>query len=104
MIDAILERRLESRLARLLQYGSYLGCVSIAIGLLIARWNGGSEADRGLQVVSAGIALLIALPILRLAVMLATFVSERDYRFAGTAASVLIVIGVSFAVGLLTKL
>lgn len=46
---------------------------------------------------------MIALPIMRLTVMLVTFIREGDYRFAGTAAGVLIVIAVSFVVGLLTK-
>jgi Protein of unknown function (DUF1634) len=104
MIDEALERRLEIWLARLLRYGSYLGCSVIGLGLLLAWFNiHGLEAHWGSSIVSAGIGLLITLPIARLAVMLVTFVTERDYRFAFAAAIVLIIIALGFAVGLSSK-
>lgn len=104
MIDKAPERRLEILLANLLRYGSYLGCVAIGLGLLIS-WpaTGGPATSWGTWTVSAGIALLISLPVMRLSVMFATFLKERDYRFAATAALVLIIIGISFAVGLSAK-
>jgi uncharacterized membrane protein len=104
MIDEVLERRLEIWLARLLRYGSCLGCGAIGLGLLLSWFDiPGLEAHWGSWIVSAGIGLLIALPIARLAVMLATFVTERDYRFAIAAAIVLIIIAAGFAVGLSSK-
>jgi uncharacterized membrane protein len=101
MIDEAMERRLEIWLARLLRYGSYLGCGAIGQGMLLTWLNiRGLEAHWGSRIVGAGVGLLIALPIVRLTVMLVTFVTERDYRFAAAAAIVLVIIAVSFTVGL----
>jgi hypothetical protein len=75
MIEEALERRLEIWLAKLLRYGSYLGCG--AMGMLLSWFNiSGLDGHWGSWIVSAGIGLLIALPIARLAVMLVTFVTE----------------------------
>ena len=102
MIDLALERQRERLLAFLLRYGSYLGCTAIALGLLLSwKGNSGLYANWSLWMVSGGIALLIGLPVLRLAVLLATFAVERDYRFAGATAAVLAIIAASLAVGLL---
>jgi uncharacterized membrane protein len=104
MIDEALERRLEIWLAKLLRYGSYLGCGAIGLGLLLSWFNiPGLEAHWGSWIIRAGIGLLIALPVARLAVMLVTFVTERDYRFAIAAAIVLIIIAAGFVVGLSTN-
>jgi uncharacterized membrane protein len=104
MIDEALERRLEIWLAKLLRYGSYLGCGAIGVGLLLSWFNiPGLEAHWGSRIISAGIGLLIALPVARLAVMLVTFVTERDYWFAIATTIVLVVIAIGFAVGLSSK-
>jgi uncharacterized membrane protein len=47
-----------------------------------------------------GLVLLIALPVLRISLMLVLFVLEKDYRFAVIAAVVLLVIAVGFMLGL----
>ena len=57
----------------------------------------------GTQVVTAGIGLFILLPILRVILMLTIFVKERDYKFAATAAVVLLIIFAGFAIGILSK-
>jgi uncharacterized membrane protein len=46
------------------------------------------------RVVVAGIATLIALPILRVAVLVVAFAMRRDLRFAATGLAVLAIIGV----------
>ena len=51
---------------------------------------------------TAGIGLLILLPILRVIIMLIVFAKERDYKFAVTAAVVLLILFAGFAVGLLS--
>jgi hypothetical protein len=45
-----------------------------------------------MRVVTAGIALLIVLPVLRVFLMLVVFVRERDFRFSAIAMLVLAII------------
>jgi uncharacterized membrane protein len=54
----------------------------------------------GAQVVAAGVVLFISLPVLRVLVMLAVFVRDRDYRLAIAAAVVLMTIVAGFASGI----
>ena len=105
MTAAIDEGRLEGRLARLLWLGTLAGCALISLGLLLVlslHTPGSGRAASALM--NAGILLLILLPILRVALMLSVFVRERDRRFATTAAAVLLIIALSLAVGLWTRL
>jgi uncharacterized membrane protein len=83
--------RLEGLLAGVLHYGTWLACAVIALGLAVSS-NG--------HIVAAGIALLILLPVLRVALMLAVFLRQRDYRFSAIAALVLMIIFLGFALGL----
>ncbi len=50
-----------------------------------------------------GIALFVALPIVRVAVMLVDFLRRRDYRIAAIAALVLTVIVLGIALSVRTK-
>ena len=43
--------------------------------------------------------LLIALPVLRVAIMMVIFLFEKDYRFAAISAAVLGIIGLGFLLG-----
>jgi uncharacterized membrane protein len=100
--------RLESLLAGLLYYGSWLACAVIAVGLVLAFAQegfgpGNGAPSSGMRVVTAGIALFILLPVLRVCVMLVVFVRERDYRFVAIAAAVLAIILVGTAVGMYTS-
>lgn len=98
------ERHLEKRLAGLLWLGTLAGCITIGLGLLfvlVPRIPDG--AHLGPLLMDGGIALLLLLPIVRVALMFAVFVRERDLRFAGTAAAVLLIIAISLAVGLWTR-
>jgi uncharacterized membrane protein len=85
----------EGLLAGLLRYGTWLASGLIGSGLAMSL-----VGLSGAQVVAAGVVLFIALPVLRVLVMLAVFVRARDYRLALVAALVLMTLVAGFAVGL----
>jgi uncharacterized membrane protein len=91
--DEIRLRRLEAILTALLRYGAMFASAWIAIGLLL-----GDSAVGG-RCLAGGIVMLIALPVLRVAIMTVMFAFERDYRFALISAAVLSIIAVGFALG-----
>ena len=86
---------LESLLGRLLHYGTLAATVLIALGVVLPIARGGW----GLGIATAGIALLILLPVLRVATMLIFFLRAGDYRYGAVAALVLLIISLSFFVG-----
>jgi uncharacterized membrane protein len=98
---------LESRVASLLHMGTWLACVLIGLGLPLFLWEGhrsrlpaGSFGD---PLMKAGIAVFILLPVLRVIVMLILFRRQKDYRFAGIAALVLVIILVGVLVGIFSS-
>jgi uncharacterized membrane protein YhaH (DUF805 family) len=105
--------RLEHWLANLLHYGTWLASITIAAGLAVtlalpapATATGaatGAAASHttaiGMSVMTAGIALFILLPIMRLILMLGVFLRRRDYRFGAIAALVLAIVAVGLMVG-----
>ncbi|HEY6460826.1 MAG TPA: DUF1634 domain-containing protein [Polyangiaceae bacterium] len=76
-------RAVEKRMAWGLQWGTWVGFAVVAIGLVVPH---------GTPTVVAGIGLFIALPVLRVAVMLVDFARRRDLRMAAVAAMVLLII------------
>ena len=96
--------RIESLLAGVLNVGTWLASVVIAAGLVLSLFYERTPFPTGAQVVTAGIGLFILLPILRVILMLTIFVKERDYKFAGAAAVVLLIIFAGFAIGILSKI
>ncbi len=82
---------LDRRVASLLHVGTWLASAVIAVGLVLPA---------GAGVVKAGIALFVALPIVRVTVMLVDFLRRRDYRIATIAALVLTVILLGIALSL----
>lgn len=78
---------LERLLARVLDQGTWLASAVIVVGWILAAigW-------RAATVSNAGIALFLALPVLRVAIMLIVFLRERDYRFGAITALVLAII------------
>jgi uncharacterized membrane protein len=90
--------RLNSRLAWLLGYGSWASCGLIAAGMVLRIFHASarSEAD---QLVSAGIVVLIALPIMRVATMGLCFLFRRELDFALIAALVFAIIVASTLLG-----
>jgi hypothetical protein len=89
---------LDRRLAGLLSCGTWAAAGLIAIGLSL-QWIGLGSASSGQSIVKGGIALLILLPVLRVIVMLVSFMIERDYRFSVIAGLVLTLIAAGFALG-----
>ena len=85
----------ELLLAGLLRYGTWLA--SGVTGLGVAMSLVGVE---GTRVVAAGVALFIALPVLRVLVMLGAFIVDQDYRLVLVATVVLITIFAGLVLGL----
>lgn len=89
---------LERWLARLLLYGTWLAASTVAAGLamaLLGPWarNGFSvTAVVAAHVMTAGVALFILLPIMRLILMLGVFLHQRDYRFSAITGLVLMIV------------
>jgi hypothetical protein len=82
--------RLERRLARTLGLGTWIGSAVVAAGFLASL-----RLPIGGAIELAGVAIFIALPVLRLALMLAAFARRREWIFAATAALVLLIIAIS---------
>jgi len=87
--------QVELLLAGLLRYGT--GLASGVTGLGLAMPLVGVE---GTQVVAAGVALFIGLPVLRVLVMLAAFILNQDYRLVIVTTVVLITILAGLVIGL----
>jgi uncharacterized membrane protein len=81
-------RGVDRRVALVLGVGTWLASTVIAMGLVLPH---------GATVVATGIALFIALPIVRVAVMLVEFLRRRDYRLGIFSTLVLIIIVVGIA-------
>ncbi|MDM9559293.1 DUF1634 domain-containing protein [Bordetella petrii] len=87
----------ERRIAGLLHHGTWLASALVALGML-AAWLAGAPWSATL--VQAGIGLFIALPVLRVALMLGMFLYERDYLYSALALTVLAIIAAGLAVGI----
>jgi len=102
-------RRMEAILAALLRYGAIVAGVWLVLGLAWGALGGGASMAGGAEAFSdrclaIGIVLLIALPVLRVGLMMIIFAIEKDYRFAAISATVLIIIGLGFALGVVDAL
>ena len=82
-------------MAGLLRYGTWLA--SGVTGLGLAMSLAGVE---GTRVVAAGVALFIALAVLRVLVMLGVFIVDQDYRLVLVATVVLTTILAGLVIGL----
>jgi uncharacterized membrane protein len=85
----------ELLLAGLLRYGTWLA--SGVTGLGLAMSLAGVE---GTAAVAVGVALFIALPVLRVLMMLGAFIVDQDYRLVLVATVVLITIFAGLVLGL----
>jgi uncharacterized membrane protein len=85
---------LELLLAKVLHRGTWLGASVIATGLALqlAGWQRAPLGLTNSHIITAGIALLILLPVLRVLLMLFVFVRERDNHFSIIATLVLAII------------
>jgi uncharacterized membrane protein len=85
----------ELLMAGLLRYGTWLASGVTGLGLAMSL-----VGVEGTYVVAAGVALFIALPVLRVLVMLGAFVLNQDYRLVIVAAVVLMTILAGLVIGL----
>jgi uncharacterized membrane protein len=92
--------RMEGILAGLLRYGSLVASGWMALGMALSLFKDVlpliTLSDRCLAI---GIVLLIALPVLRVALMTGVFLLEKDYRFAAISCAVLGIIALGFLLG-----
>jgi hypothetical protein len=92
--------RMEGILAGLLRYGALVASGWVALGMALSLFKDVlpliAFSDRCLAI---GIVLLIALPVLRVALMTGLFLLERDYRFAAISCAVLGIIALGFLLG-----
>ena len=88
------DTKLERQLAIVLRVGTWFASGVVAAGLVLP-----SSA----RLVTVGIALFIALPVVCVALLLLWFLRRGDYRIAVIAALVLAVIVLGFAIGMRTN-
>lgn len=89
---------LNSRLAWLLNLGSWASCVLIACGMAVPALGVSAFSGAG-YLITAGIVLLIALPVMGVAMMGVWFLFHRDLDFALIAAIVLVILVASTLLG-----
>jgi uncharacterized membrane protein len=90
------EIRIEAQLAHLLDYGTWLATGLITLGLIGSRFRAGFLPP---SLVNAGVLLFIALPVVRVLVMLWNFVRLRERRFALCAVAVLAIMTLGLFLG-----
>ena len=93
--EAVKAPQLELLLAGLLRYGTWLASGVTGLGLAMSL-----AGVKGASVVAAGVALFIALPVLRVLVLLGAFLLNRDYRLVIVTAVVLMTILAGLVIGL----
>ena len=91
------DRRLGAALAVLLERGTWFACLVVGLGLAVQAASGAGSL--GLAIVTAGLVVFLALPVLRLLAVLAVFLRRGDRAFAGIAALVLAIIALALAAG-----
>src|SRR5262245_40027610 len=92
--------RMERILAGLLRYGAIVASGWMALGMALSPFKDVLPLIRlSDRCVAIGIVLLIALPVLRVALMTGVFLLERDYRFAAISCAVLGIIALGFLMG-----
>jgi uncharacterized membrane protein len=92
------QARMEQLLSGLLRYGALAASGCIAFGLLWKAWFLGTNGS--LSFITAGVVIIILLPVLRVALMMVIFVKQKDYPFATIAGAVLGIIILGFMWGI----
>jgi uncharacterized membrane protein len=93
--EAVKAPQLELLLAGLLRWGTWLAFGATGLGLAMSL-----VGVEGTQVVAAGVALFIALPVLRVLVMLGAFLRNRDHRLVVVTTMVLMTLLAGLVIGL----
>jgi hypothetical protein len=85
-----------------LHRGTWFAWSVIALGLALPMvgWSQASFAMMYTRIITVGIALLIALPVLRVVLMVIVFVRARDFRFSAIAMLVLAIIVLGSVLGM----
>jgi hypothetical protein len=91
--------QLNDWLAKLMTVGTWFGCALIAVGTILLVGHSGLLGGPP-AIISAGIAIIIALPILRVLTMAWWFLLRRDLQFATIALGVFAVIAISTYLGI----
>jgi len=89
--------RLARALASLLTRGTWLACIVIAAGQAVS-WSGGLTT--GATITTAGIVLVVLLPVIRVGAVLAHFRSVGERKFMAGCVLVLVIIAASVIAGL----
>jgi uncharacterized membrane protein len=79
------DSRLEVLIGRVMRAGILASSLFLASGLVVFLLQPG----RGLALLTAGVLVLIATPVVRVAVSIVEYVAERDWLFASLTAVVL---------------
>lgn len=98
MLPILPMSRLERWLASLLEYGTWIGALVMAVGVVLSALAG-AGLHLAPAVTTAGVCIVILLPVARLMLMLAVYCAEREFRFAGIAALVLAIVAVGCVAG-----
>ena len=91
---------LEARLGLLLGCGTWIACAVIAVGVAARLRRYDATGD---HIITIGIGLIIALPILRLVAMLEYFHGKRQRKFSAISALVLVIVAGGVVLGLVTR-
>jgi uncharacterized membrane protein len=86
---------LEHLLAVFLRYGTWIACAMTGAGMALST----SPGAVGTRTLTAGVALFILLPVLRLLLMFVVFARQRNYRYAVIAAAVLAIVATGAVLG-----
>jgi hypothetical protein len=86
---------LDRLLAKFLQAGTWAACALIGAGLLLQAW----PVPWATHAVTAGVALFVLLPVLRVALLLVVFARQRNTLYAAIATAVLVVIAAGCVLG-----
>ncbi|HET6607675.1 MAG TPA: DUF1634 domain-containing protein [Rhodopila sp.] len=81
-----------------LTVGTWLASAIIAAGLALTL-----AGQEGAALVTAGVAVFISLPVMRVLLMLGAFIRARDVPFVTAATLVLAIIAVSITIGCLSR-
>jgi uncharacterized membrane protein len=92
--------QLEARLGALLGGGTWLACAIMALGLCARLLSFETLGD---HITTAGVGLIIALPVLRLATMLEYFFRRGERKLAAITAAVLLIVAIGVMLGLATR-
>jgi uncharacterized membrane protein len=96
--DPAFLERLETDLGRLLATGVIASAAFLAIGL--GFWLTNPQSPAALWLLNAGLLVLMAVPIMRVVVSFAEYVSTQQWFFAGVTIVVLVELSVTVLVAL----